>query len=167
MGSTTLIPVEEYLRTSYPDGDREYVDGEVLQRNVGEVTHSDLQRRFIIFFWIHYRDYWVSPEPRVQVSQTRFRVHDVAVIPGPMPATSIIRTPPHIVIEVLSPDDRATYMHKKVADYLAFGIPYVWVIDPQTREAWIHTSHGMQPATDGVLRAQSPDIEVPLAELFA
>ena len=37
MASRTLISVEEYLRTSYrPDCD--YVDGEVLERNMGERT---------------------------------------------------------------------------------------------------------------------------------
>ncbi len=42
MASRTLISVEEYLRTSYrPDCD--YVDGEVLERNVGELDHSWLQ----------------------------------------------------------------------------------------------------------------------------
>ena len=42
MTSRTLISVEEYLRTSYrPDCD--FVDGEVLERNVGETDHSWLQ----------------------------------------------------------------------------------------------------------------------------
>ena len=40
MKATALVPVEEYLRTTYrPDCD--YVDGEVLERNVGEKDHSD------------------------------------------------------------------------------------------------------------------------------
>ena len=39
-----LIPVEEYLRTVYrPDCD--YIDGEVLERNLGEKPHARLQRR--------------------------------------------------------------------------------------------------------------------------
>jgi hypothetical protein len=37
----TLISVEEYLSTSYEDGDREYLDGEVLERNI-ELPLSDL-----------------------------------------------------------------------------------------------------------------------------
>ncbi len=37
-----LIPVEHYLNTTYrPDVD--YVDGELEERNVGEVDHGDLQ----------------------------------------------------------------------------------------------------------------------------
>ena len=42
MKATMLVPVEEYLRTSYRP-DRDYVDGEVLERNLGEHDHSDLQ----------------------------------------------------------------------------------------------------------------------------
>ena len=38
--ATTLVSVEEYLRTSYPDGDCEYVDGEIVERNVGEIDHG-------------------------------------------------------------------------------------------------------------------------------
>lgn len=37
----TPLTVEEYLNTSYPDGDREYVDGTVIERNVGAPARSD------------------------------------------------------------------------------------------------------------------------------
>jgi len=40
----TLVPVDEYLNTSYPDGDREYLDGLVVERNVGTPGHSALQK---------------------------------------------------------------------------------------------------------------------------
>jgi len=43
MNANTLVSVEEYLRTSYSDADREYIDGRIVERNVGEVDHSDLQ----------------------------------------------------------------------------------------------------------------------------
>ena len=78
----TLVSVDEYLCTSYPDGDCEYVDGEIVERNVGEIDHGDLQSR-------------------------RFRVLDVVLVAGPRPAGRIITAPPHVVVEVLSPDDRA------------------------------------------------------------
>lgn len=46
MATKALIPVSEYLRTSYsPDCD--YVDGEVQERNLGEQDHSDLQSQLI------------------------------------------------------------------------------------------------------------------------
>jgi hypothetical protein len=39
MGATTLISVAEYLNTSYSP-DREYIDGHIVERNLGEKTHS-------------------------------------------------------------------------------------------------------------------------------
>ncbi len=39
MDVATLIPLEEYLRTSY-EPDMEYVDGVLVQRNVGKCSHS-------------------------------------------------------------------------------------------------------------------------------
>ena len=39
MAIATQMTVEEYLRTSF-DPDCEYVDGEVLERNVGETDHG-------------------------------------------------------------------------------------------------------------------------------
>jgi hypothetical protein len=45
------------------------------------------------------------------------------------------------------------------------GVDYVWVIDPESREAWAHSSVGpVHQVTDGVLRAGP--IEVPMSELF-
>jgi len=40
MGTTPLASVEKYLRTSFPDADREYIDGRILERNAGKVDHS-------------------------------------------------------------------------------------------------------------------------------
>jgi Uma2 family endonuclease len=61
-------------------------------------------------------------------------------------------------------------MQERVDDYLAFGVGYVWVIDPKTRRAWVHTSAGISEAKDGVLRTRklrgAPEIIVPLTELF-
>lgn len=39
MAESTLRPVEEYLATSY-DPDVEYVDGELVRRNVGDIYHA-------------------------------------------------------------------------------------------------------------------------------
>src|SRR5713226_8293305 len=42
MRSGTLVSVEEYLNTSYSP-DCEYVEGRILERNLGEFDHSRLQ----------------------------------------------------------------------------------------------------------------------------
>lgn len=166
MAATTLISVEEYLRTSFTDGDREYIDGRIVERNMGEVDHSDVQTNAAAYLKLHYGKFWTGVEVRVQVKASRFRVPDVTVIEGGKPKNPVIKTPPFLVIEVLSPDDRACDLEAKLDDYFAFGVKYVWVINPETRRGFIHTSKGSREAK-GVLRTQNPEIHVPLAELFS
>jgi Uma2 family endonuclease len=167
MGVTTLVSVEEYLRTSYPDADREFIDGRIVERNVGEVDHSDVQSSILHYLRTHYKkQVWAGVEVRVQVSKTRFRIPDVTIMVGAKPAERIIRTPPLIAIEVLSPDDRAGDLEEKINDYLAFGVQYVWVINPDTHRAYSHTPNGSRETKDGVLRAESANIEIPLSEIF-
>jgi Uma2 family endonuclease len=167
MGTTTLVSVEEYLRTSFPDADREYIDGRIVERNVGRIDHSHVQTVIARYLGNHYtKGVWVGVEVRVQVKKTRFRIPDVTVVSGGMPEGEIMRTPPVIAIEVLSPDDRAGYLEEKIADYLAFSIPYVWVINPETHRAFVHTPQGSREVKEGVLKAESVNIEVPLNEIF-
>ncbi len=40
---TPLITVSDYLAMSVDDGDREYLDGQIQENNVGEWDHSALQ----------------------------------------------------------------------------------------------------------------------------
>lgn len=81
MGAASLISVAEYLTTSY-DPDREYVDGRIVERNLGEKTHCIIQRYLILFFGIRSSELGVKvyPEQRVQVSPARFRIPDVTVV---------------------------------------------------------------------------------------
>jgi hypothetical protein len=49
MATPVLIPVEEYLRTTYrPDCD--YIDGEVKERNLGETPHATVQSLLAAIF---------------------------------------------------------------------------------------------------------------------
>ena len=163
----TLVSVDEYLHTAYrPDCD--YVDGVVVERNVGEKSHAKLQKRFLLYLEAR-REQWgifVIQEQRIQVASTRYRVPDVCVVAGPEPAEEIFTQPPFLCIEILSPEDRMGRMQQKIDDYFVFGVSYVWVVDPQTRKAWIYTPNLIQQVRDGVLRTASPDIIVPLAGLF-
>jgi len=163
--ATTAVTIEEYLSISYrPDCD--YIDGEVQERNLGEFDHARLQTAIAIYFGARRKEWGIRVvvEQRVQVSPTRFRIPDVCVILGE-PTSQILREPPFICIEILSPEDRVSRMNERVADYLQFGVPYVWVVDPQTREAWRYT-HGATVRVSE-LRTENPAMVVPLEELFA
>jgi len=44
-----------------------------------------------------------------------------------------VLTCPDLAIEILSPDDAVVEMLAKIGDYLAAGIPHIWVVDPYER----------------------------------
>jgi Uma2 family endonuclease len=164
MATGSLVSVREYLSTSYrPDCD--YVDGVVLERNLGEYDHARLQGEVFAYFHARRKEWGlrVVPEQRVQVSPTRFRVPDVCAVLGE-PAEQIFKTPPFICIEILSPDDRFSEMRQRVEDYLAFGVPYVWILDPAKRQAWRCTPGATQEVTE--LRTENPETLVPVGDLF-
>ena len=165
MAVGTLVSVEEYLHTSYkPDCD--YVDGEVLERNLGELEHSGTQTEIGRYLLVRYpRLRWkVLTEQRVQVKATRFRIPDVCVLSEDAPREKIIRHPPILCIEILSPEDRLAPVTKRLNDYFQMGVPVCWIIDPIARLAWIATPGLLAEVTDGILRAG--DLEMPLAEVL-
>ncbi|HUA62686.1 MAG TPA: Uma2 family endonuclease [Verrucomicrobiae bacterium] len=163
----SAVSVYEYLHTVYrPDCD--YVDGVLVERNVGEKDHGSLQQLIWLNLWLHRKEWNIYPiiDPRVQVAATRIRVPDVCAMAGPEPGEQIFTKAPFLCVEILSPEDRMNRMQERIDDYLRFGVASVWVVDPQTRRAWIYTPGVMREVQDGVLRTKSPDIQVPLAEVF-
>lgn len=83
----TRVSADEYLRTSFSDGDREYVDGRIVERNLGEKDHSRTQRELVYFFRTRQSSLgtYAFPEQRIQVKPMRFRVPDVCVCLGSGP----------------------------------------------------------------------------------
>ena len=161
------VSVSEYLATSYrPDCD--YVDGEVLERNLGEREHAILQAA-LTYLFMKNRQEWdieVYPELRVQVTPTRFRVPDVTVTPAGIAWERILRTPALLFIEILSPADTLRNVRIRVDDYLRFGTEHVWVIDPELRKAYICSPTGFQEPAEGMLMVPGTPIRVELSKLF-
>jgi len=164
---TTAVSLSEYLNTSYrPDCD--YLEGELLERNVGEWDHSRLQGLLCGYLLNREKEFGiiVAPEQRVQVKARRFRVPDITVLAGPRPSGGIVTDPPFLCIELLSPSDRFAEMQERIDDYLSFGVRYVWLIDPRTRQAFVYTADGVEQVKDGVLTTKDPEIRVVLSDCF-
>ncbi len=165
MSTIVAVPLADYLgHTTSPDCD--YIEGHLVERNVGEIGHGDAQSRTCAFVRFSVRGFWAAVEIRVQIRPDRFRVPDVVIVRGGRPAGRVITAPPEVAVEVLSPEDRAADVQDRIDDYLRFGIPVVWLIDPERKRAWIHTPEGAREALDRVLRNPAGDLEVPLSAVF-
>ena len=168
MATGALISIEEYLHSDYSP-DREYVDGEVQERNLGEYDHATLQHYLLFIFETNAVPWHIKarPELRLQVSEQRFRVPDVMVLRDDHPHEQIIRHTPLLCIEILSPEDRFGRTEEKIVDYLKMGVTSVWVIDPITRQGYQCTGWPMHDWRETkVLTVDGTPIQVDLEFLF-
>ncbi len=168
MGTATLVAVDEYLSTAYRP-DRDYLDGLLAERNMGTKDHGKLQRNLLV--WFHTRGQALGlaafPEQRIRVATRRYRVPDVCVVKLPEPDEQIFTQPPFICVEILSPGDSFPQLQTRFDDYLAMGVPNIWVLDPATRRAWTANREGLFEALDGTLRTADARVTIFIAELFA
>ncbi len=180
MSSTTSISIGEYLRTSYRP-DRDFIDGRVEERNVGEHDHAAVQAALILWFGQHQNDWRIEvlPEQRMRISPSRYRVPDICLVSLDEPVEQILTRPPLACIEILSPEDTLRRMQgpperaavarcgaeQRVDDYRDFGIPHIWILDPATYKGYDCTSSGFLEATE--FSVAGTGIRLVLSELFA
>jgi Uma2 family endonuclease len=107
----------------------------------------------------------VFTELRVQVAATRYRIPDVCVTRR-KGRGRILREPPFLCIEIVSPEDRTSRTELKIDDYLAFGVRHIWLIDPRRKRAWSYTSEGKRESS-ALLTTSEPQLTLSLDEVFA
>jgi Uma2 family endonuclease len=164
MATSVLIPIDEYLKTSYRP-DREYVDGAILERNVGKWEHARVQALLTIWFGQHEKEWNIqtATEWRTQVSSTRIRIPDVVLVRGGA-QPDVLTAPPLLVVEILSPDDSYSDTQKRAHDYSLMGVQTIWIVDPETRTARVCSGSTWTQATR--LEVACTPIYVDLETLF-
>lgn len=162
------MDVEEYLRTSFDGADCEYLDGEIVERNMGELPHSTVQGRLIyLLMQLAARlDIQVMPEIRVQIHARRYRVADIAVWRKGNIGHRIPTVAPFLVVEILSAEDRLVRMQPKIQEYFSIGVEWIWLVDPEEKKAICYSRENQGGALSEVLRTGDPVIEIPLGEVF-
>lgn len=138
MGAKTAISLERYMHTSFPDVDREYRDGEIVERSLPDYLHGRVQGAMFAFFWALRSELALFPcvETRMRLRSNLVLIPDVAVFYPNEPAR-VPDTPPLLIAEVLSLDDRLTAVREKLEEYKAWGVPHVWLVDPHAKRMYI------------------------------
>lgn len=167
MSTTVHVSLADYMSTEY-EPDCDYIDGRIEERNVGKQRHSMTQT--LLAGWLlarasqHGRK--VLVEQRVQLSPSKVRIPDICLIDR-ADNDEVTQTPPALCVEILSPDDRWSRVQVRLADFLNFGVPMVWIVDPYSKQAWIATPD--EPATlvkDEKLRCVELHLELELSEIL-
>jgi len=145
-GSLTKSPVVPELSLDEwfalpADEPGELVDGHLEEEEVPDYLHE-----LLVALLARLLGNWIFPqgglvagsEAKFAVGAGRGRKPDLTVyLPNRRrpPARGLIRVPPDIAIEIVSPTPRDGRRDRveKMADYAAFGVAWYWLLDPQLR----------------------------------
>jgi Uma2 family endonuclease len=167
--ATTLTSLEEYLHTSY-EPDMEYVDGVLVERNVGTLLHSFLLT-IVIGFLDQFRNTHairILPTCRLQMgTAVRYRVPDVIALRAPYTKGLVAVDVPVIVVEIKSPDDNFDEVIDKCLEYSALGIPYILVFDPDHRRMYRFASGSLTITKSVDVALPTGSFEIVADSLFA
>lgn len=123
------------------DIEGELVDGVLEEEEMATFLHE------IVVMWVaHALRSWVrrrqgyvaGSEAKIAVGPRRGRKPDLSVYlrgKAPALADTLVRIPPHIAVEVVSPRPRDARRDRveKLRDYARAGVRYYWILDPQLR----------------------------------
>jgi Uma2 family endonuclease len=136
------VSVEQYLHTSFPDLDKEYRDGELVERTLPDYPHGETQGLITAFFGARRRTHSLHAciGTRMRLHPSLYLIPDVAVFHRKRPHERVPSTPPLIAIEILSPDDQLSAVRDKLEEYRAWGVVHVWLVDPYSKR--LYTCNG-------------------------
>ncbi len=166
MATPVLVPISEYLNTTYRP-DRDYLEGELLERNMGERPHGLLQGILFSIFQTNRRSWNLLPilEQRVQTSAQHFRIPDICLVHPEDGSEGIVRVPPLLCVEILAKDDTLAAIQKRVDDYLDMGVTAIWMVDPLSRQAYIASRKGFE-RVNNLLSVDATRISIDLNVVF-
>jgi Uma2 family endonuclease len=161
MATTTLITAKQYLDMYFEEHPPELVDGELVERSMPTPLHSRLH--YLLGLRLNGAGVCLIAV-RVRVSPQVMRIPDLAVY-REFPAEPIPKSPPFIIVEVTSPDDRHEDLLRKLGQYCAWGVKHIWVVEPELQDFHIYRDNGLV----GVDRFELPEFgfRVTAQELFA
>jgi len=124
----------------------ELVDGRLEEEEAGSLVHEAVVGWLAEMFriWLARRGWLFTSYAKYSVAHNRGRKPDLTVYVDRrsqmLPRTGVVRIPPDIAVEVVSPTPRDERRDRidKMDDYAAFGIRYYWILDPllQSLEIW-------------------------------
>jgi Uma2 family endonuclease len=145
MATKAQITAEQYLHMTF-EHEAEYVRGEIVERSMPDYIHGKIAFLLAQALVPVTRSHPLYPcfEVRMRVAADVYRIPDVSVFAGEEPKQNVPFTPPLLVIEILSKDDRYHDLMEKLEEYRVWGVPNIWVVDPLAKRLSVYTELGLQ-----------------------
>jgi len=119
----------------------------------------------LVFFFFRLKKrqtFYPCISTRMRMPSNRVLIPDVTVFRER--PTRVPDKTPLIAIDVLSADDRRRAVENKLKEYKDWGIPHVWLVDPDSRRMYVYKDKLTEVAT---LPLPEYETEVTPADIFA
>jgi len=180
MGAGTIVSLQEFERLAAEDGAfYELDEGEVIAMSAVRRKHGKVQNTIVFLLNLWQEEHRGGA---VYEAETGFllgddpptvRVPDAAFVRAERDFESpegYVLGAPDLAVEVVSPTDSASYLMRKVRQYLKHGGHTVWLVYPDSREVQVfEVSGAVRVVSEGqMLEAPEllPGFSVPVARLF-
>ena len=138
MATKALITPEQYLATHF-EREPELVHGEIVERSLPNFPHGDLQLELgsRLRALRHSFPVFTGVEVRVRIAADLYRIPDISLWEGAEPE-KLPSSPPLLVVEVVSPDDRVNDLLQKLAEYRSWGVRHIWLVEPELKQIHVY-----------------------------
>jgi Uma2 family endonuclease len=174
------MTVEEFEAYPFPDGKVELVRGEPRVNPPAGVPHGIVESNLARLLYLS------GVDPKLGRVFTDGLGYELIALPRTVrdPDMSFVRSErlprpvvagfckivPDLVVEVLSPSEKAWELQEKLEDYAVAGVPLIWVIDEKRRTVRVLTAGNPERTipSDGTLDGGEvmPGFSCRVAELF-
>jgi Uma2 family endonuclease len=160
MATRSLITPEQYLATHFAR-EPELVHGELVGRPFPNRSHGRTQQRLAVR--LDGAGYCCT-EVRMRLAEDLVRIPDFAVFERPGPQQEVPSTPPFLVVEVISPDDRLHNLLQMLEQYRLWGVRDIWLVEPELKKLYVYDCGSLTEVER--LELASLQIVVTATELF-
>ena len=162
------LSLEEFLKLPETEPASEYIDGQIIQKPMPQGEHSVIQGELVTTVNTVVKPHkiaWAFPELRCTFGRMSI-VPDVSVfvwhrIPRDENGAiaNVFQSAPDWIIEILSPDQSATKVTKKILHSLKHETQMGWLIDPDEQTIFVYQSNQQPEVFD------EPEEELPVPSL--
>lgn len=139
MATTTLLTADQYLKMHFEERAPEFVHGELIERSMPTPLHGRLH--YLLALRLQNVGFGVIGV-HMRLADDVIRIPDLAIFRDP-PESRMPSSPPFIIVEIISPDDRHAELMKKFDQYRAWGVEHIWVVEPDIQKLHVYESRGL------------------------
>lgn len=182
MATTRLVTAEDLARMDDKPGRYDLIRGELFHMPPAGGEHGELEILIALELGGFVRKHQLGRSFGSSAGFTLFREPDTVLspdfafvrtdrLPPREQRVGFVPVAPDLVVEIISPSERAGMITRKVSEYLSAGVLAIWLIHPGRRSVTIHTQDQdvvvltVDDELDGgdVL----PGFRLPVADIFA